>query len=208
MSLKGLTNNSKSYPAWPDKVDAGNILRNNFHPRYSKISLRRNVWWYSFRRHAIYKLLQNKLYRPYWPSIGPSFHVSLFFKYFPNSNNRMRSYLHLCLDFFTNNIGLIMVLFWKFYSCQLRHGHILISLEAPLDLSETLVCIFSDMAFFWILPLPGKTLICLWLNIFHFRFHAVVCYPHLLWHICCLLFHISHITTGESSRLCSLLFHI
>ena len=84
---------------------------------------------------------KRKLYHKYRPSLGPSFSGSLFLRYFPNSNNSMINYLQLGLDFFTNNIGLVMVLFWRFYSFVLRHGHILISLEAPLDLLVTLICI-------------------------------------------------------------------
>ena len=102
-----------------------------------------------------------------------------------------------------------MVLFCRFYSCQLRHGHILRSLEAPFDLLATLVCIFSETAFiFYLLPLPGKTLICLPLHLFYFRFHAAYFPPHLMGHLCCLLFHTSHLTTGDSSHLCRLLLHL
>ena len=35
-----------------------------------------------------------------------------------------------------------MFLFYRFYSCQLRHGHILRYIEAPFDFLETLVFIF------------------------------------------------------------------
>ena len=71
-----------------------------------------------------------------------SFPGSLFLEYFTNRNNGLSSYLQTVLELFKNNIGLIMVLFYIFYSCQSRHGHIFRSLEAPIDLSEMLVFIF------------------------------------------------------------------
>ena len=88
-------------------------------------------------------------------------------EYFPNSNNILISCLHLGLEFFTNNFELIIVLFCRFYSFQSLHGHILRSLEANFDLLEIQVCILSELAFiFYLIPLPGKTLICLRLHLF------------------------------------------
>ena len=98
-----------------------------------------------------------------------------------------------------------MVLFCRFYSFRSIHGHILRSLGAPSDLLTTLVCIFSEMVFmFYLLPPPGKTLICLRLHLFHFGFHAACFSPHLTGHLCYLLFHIRHLTTGDSSHPCIL----
>ena len=61
---------------------------------------------------------------------------------------------------------------------------------------------------FYLLYLHFKTIICLCLHLFHFRFHAAGVSPHLRGHLCCLLFHISHLTTGDSSHLFRLFFHI
>ena len=120
-----------------------------------------------------------KLYHSYWPTIGPYFPGYLFLEYFPNSNNKLNSYLQIGLELFTNNIGLITVLFWRFYFCQSRHGHILRSLEAPFDLSEMLVLIVSDMSsLFYFLPIHGKKIICLRLHIFISAFMQRVLYSY------------------------------
>ena len=68
---------------------------------------------------------------------------------------------------------------------------------------------FSGMAFvFYLLHIPGKTLICLHSNTFRFPFYASGCYTHLAGHIWCLLFCIRYLIMGDSSHLCSIFFHI
>ena len=119
--------------------------------------MRRNVWWYCSRWGAIHELLQNKLYHPYRPSIRVYFPGSLFLDYWTNSNNRLSSYLQLDLAFSTSNIGLSMVLFCIFYSCQSINGNILRSLEAPFNLLVTLVSIFKMAFIFYLLFLCQDT---------------------------------------------------
>ena len=72
-----------------------------------------------------------------------------------------------------------------------------------------LVWNFYVMAFlFYLIPLPGKSLICLRLQKFHFQFHAAGFPPHLTGHLFWILFHISHFTIGDSFHLCKILFHL
>ena len=53
---------------------------------------------------------------------------------------------------------------------------------------------------FYLHLLPGKTLICLHLQPFHFHFHVTGVSHHL--------FYIWHLMTGDSSHICRLFFHI
>ena len=103
-----------------------------------------------------------------------------------------------------------MVLSYRFYSLKSRNGHILRSIEALLDLLATLVYIY-------ILTLHSCLTLSLSLErhlnfsaftFIHLRFNAAVFPPHLMGHICCLLFHIRHLTTGDLSHLCNIFFHI
>ena len=215
ISRKGLTNNSNNCPVWPDKFYSGKLLQNNFHSGHIKRILRCNLWWYGFRRRAIYNLLQNKLYHPYWPSIWPSFPISLFLDYFPNSNNRLSSYLQLGLELFAKNIGMIMVLFCRFYSCQSINGHILRFLEAPFNLWATLVFIFSKMAFmFYFLPITFKTRmwLCLHLSRFFFRAEGFLLISRAISaafsSISAILRQVNHLTSAEFSSISSIFLAI
>ena len=101
-----------------------------------------------------------------------------------------------------------MVLLCRLYYCQSRHGNILRYLESPFYLLEKLVCIFLMVFMSYFLPIPGKTLLLIHLYLFHFRFHVAYFSPHLMGPICFLIFHISYLRMGDSSRLCRILFHL
>ena len=61
---------------------------------------------------------------------------------------------------------------------------------------------------FYLLPLPGKTFMCLSIHLFYFLFHAAGFPPNITGRLFCLILNFSHITMDESSHLCSIFFHM
>ena len=60
---------------------------------------------------------------------------------------------------------------------------------------------------FYLNLLPSKTLICLCLHLFHFRFYVACCSLHIAGHILCLPYHIIHLTMVDLSRLYGIFFY-